>query len=219
MDFKSRVPGSLKAVARPVVWRLSDAIGSDPRRPVAAASAVEPGARATSDRWAGSSSGTSRASGSCFPTNGCSTSAADPGRMAIPLTGYLSPRRELRGSRHLVRGSRLVHEAQITPRFGNFRFASLGDESRSGSARFPVRRRGSSTSRSSARSRSLDEDYISHVRARGRSACCARTASTSERASCRTTPRIASSVRATTVQSHPSSSRKTSSKPPRLLRD
>jgi SAM-dependent methyltransferase len=132
MDFKTRLPGSLKAMARPVVWRMSDAIASvrgellPPRRLV---SQVPGNFQQVGKEFVGHF----KTIGRLLPDERVLDIGCGPGRMAIPLTGYLSEHGSYEG---VDTWSEAVDwcSAQITPRFGNFRFTTFeGEDGKDGS--------------------------------------------------------------------------------------
>jgi SAM-dependent methyltransferase len=124
MEFKSRVPKSMKAMARPVVWRVSDAMASirgellPPRRLV---SQVPGNFQQVGSEFLGHVT----TLGGLLPDKRVLDIGCGPGRIAIPLTGYLSAGGSYEG---VDTWSEAVDwcSAHITPRFDNFRFTSLG---------------------------------------------------------------------------------------------
>ena len=123
MGLRSRVPESVRAMARPVVWRLSDAAAKTrgtlvpPRRLVSQV----PGEFGPVGR---EFLGYFRDLGHLLPNQRVLDIGCGPGRMAIPLTTYLSNQGSYEG---VDTWSEAVEWCQenITPRFGNFGFRSI----------------------------------------------------------------------------------------------
>jgi SAM-dependent methyltransferase len=134
MDFKARLPGSLKAVARPFVWRMSDAMAKKrgdlmpPRR----LTSQVPG---NFQQVGAEFSDHFRNLGGLLPDHRVLDIGCGPGRMALPLTGFLSTAGSYEGVDTWSEAVDWCVE-QITPRFGNFRFRSLHTDV-NGGCRFP----------------------------------------------------------------------------------
>jgi SAM-dependent methyltransferase len=125
MGLKSRVPKGVKAMARPVYWRLSDAAAKSkgtftpPRR---LASQV-PGDFVSVGR---EFLGYFRNLAQLRPEQRVLDIGCGPGRMAIPLTAYLSQEGSYEGVDDWSEAVEWCSK-NITPRFGNFGFRSLED--------------------------------------------------------------------------------------------
>lgn len=134
MDFKSRLPGSLKAVARPVVWRLSDAMTKKhgdllpPRRLM---SQVPGNFQQVGAEFLGHFQNL----GGLLADHRVLDIGCGPGRMALPLTGFLSTAGSYEGVDTWSDAVDWCTE-QITPPFGNFKFRSLLADA-DGGCRFP----------------------------------------------------------------------------------
>ncbi len=133
MDYRSRLSGSLKALARPAVWRVSDAITSvrgellPPRRLL---SQVPGDFRHVGREFLAHFT----TLGGFLPDQRVIDIGCGPGRMAIPLTGYMSAKGRYEGVDSWKEAIDWC-AGNITPRFGNFRFTSLDDET--GDSDFP----------------------------------------------------------------------------------
>lgn len=135
MDLKSRVPESVKAIARPLVWRLSDMAArsrgtlSPPRR-----LAVQvPGDFVSVGR---EFLAYFRNLGHLRPDQRVLDVRCGPGRMAIPLTGYISAQGSYEGVDTWLEAVEWCSQ-NITARFGNFHFSLLEDSGPAGHGAFP----------------------------------------------------------------------------------
>jgi SAM-dependent methyltransferase len=132
-DYRSRLPGGLKALARPLVWRISDAVTSvrgellPPRRLV---SQVPGDFRKVGREFL--SHFTTLAG--FRPDQRVIDIGCGPGRMAIPLTGYMSAEGRYEGADTWSEAVEWC-ASRITPGFANFRFTSL--DGGSGIPEFP----------------------------------------------------------------------------------
>jgi SAM-dependent methyltransferase len=135
MDLKSRVPESLKAIARPLAWRLSDTASKlrgsfmPPRRLVVQV----PGDFKSVGR---EFLGYFQSLGNLRPDQRILDIGCGPGRMAIPLTYFLSARGSYDGIDTWTEGVDWCAN-NITPRFANFHFSALDDPGPGGMASFP----------------------------------------------------------------------------------
>ncbi len=123
MDFRSRLPLSLKAVARPFVWRTADALATlrgDLLPPSRLASQVPGNFRQVGKEFLGYF----KTLGRLRPDNRVLDVGCGPGRMAIPLTGYISSEGSYEGVDTWSEGVDWC-ATHITPRFPNFRFGTL----------------------------------------------------------------------------------------------
>jgi SAM-dependent methyltransferase len=135
MDLKSRVPKSLKEVARPLAWRLSDIDSKlrgkfmPPRRLVVQV----PGEFESVGR---EFLGYFRSLGNLQSDQRILDIGCGPGRMAIPLTRFLTEKGRYDGVDTWTEAVDWCAK-NITPRFGNFHFSTLDDPGPSGKPRFP----------------------------------------------------------------------------------
>ena len=135
MGIRSRVPESVKQIARPVVWGVSDAVTKvrgdlmPPRRLVSQV----PGDFRSVGR---ESLSHFRDLGSLRPDQRVLDIGCGPGRMAIPLTSYLSAPGSYEGV-DTWREAVAWCDANIAPRFGNFRFRVIDALTADGRAVFP----------------------------------------------------------------------------------
>ena len=166
MDFKFRLPGSLKAVARPVVWRVSDAMTKKrgellpPRRLM---SQVPGNFQQVGTEFLGHFTNL----GGLLIDHRVLDIGCGPGRMALPLTGFLSTAGSYEGIDTWSEAVDWCAE-QITPRFGNFRFRSLRSDP-GGGCRFPYDDGEFDFAILCAISRLDGETFRSYVREAGRS--------------------------------------------------
>jgi SAM-dependent methyltransferase len=135
MTLRSLVPESVKAKARPIFWRLSDAATKSrgtlmpPRRLLSQV----PGEFVSVGR---EFTGYFRNLGHLRPDQRVLDIGCGPGRMAIPLTSFLSADGSYEG---VDAWSDAVEwcEKNITPRFGNFGFRTIDDVGPGGAVTFP----------------------------------------------------------------------------------
>jgi SAM-dependent methyltransferase len=126
VDLKSRVTESVKAIARPVIWRLSDASAKSrgkllpPRRLVSRV----PGDFVSVGREFVAHF---RDLGHLRPDQRVLDIACGPGRIAIPLTGFLSAQGSYEGVDNWPEAVEWCHK-NITPRFENFGFRVIGGD-------------------------------------------------------------------------------------------
>ena len=135
MDLKSRVPEGLKAIARPLAWRLSDTASKlrgsfmPPRRLVVQ---VPGDFRSVGHEFLGYF----QSLGNLSPDQRILDIGCGPGRMAIPLTNFLSAKGSYEGIDTWTEGVDWC-ATNITPRFGNFHFSALDDPGPGEKTRFP----------------------------------------------------------------------------------
>jgi SAM-dependent methyltransferase len=135
MALRSRVPESVKAKARPIFWRLSDAAAKSrgtlmpPRKLLSQV----PGDFVSVGR---EFTAYFRNLGHLQPDQRVLDIGCGPGRMAIPLTAFLSGEGSYEGVDNWSEAVEWCSK-NITPRFGKFGFRTIDDVGSDGAVTFP----------------------------------------------------------------------------------